>query len=81
MKTILYLNGKKAYIKRNGVASNKVNKREFTKLLKDTDNDIDVIVLKGMVVMYFNKLHEFGYILKSVQGYDVISLRCNYVRR
>lgn len=80
MKTILYLNGKKAYIRRNGVNSNKVNKSEFTKLLKDIDNDIDVIVSKCMVVMYFNKLHECGYILKSVQGYDLFSLRCNYVR-
>lgn len=78
MKTTLYLDGVKAYIRRFGIASHKVNKGNFETLINNNDLTIDVIVSRDTVERYAKRMNRLGYILKNKTDYDMFSMKLSY---
>ena len=76
--TTLYLDGTKAYIRRYGIASDKVNKNEFDPLGKDNDNVIDVIVTKETAKKYAARMNHLGYFLTAKIEYDMFTYKLTY---
>ena len=74
MKTMLYLDGKKAYIRRNGIVSKKVNKHDFLELLNETDKTIYAVVLKEKASAYEHKMNDAQYVTIDKNKYDMFTL-------
>lgn len=75
MNTTLYLDGKKAYIRRCGIASEKTPKSNFQSLLKTVDTKIDVIVSNETAQSYENKLSNLGYMVVDLNRYDMFCVK------
>lgn len=78
MNTTLHLDGRKAYIRRFGIASQKVNKGNFESLINNNDLTIDVIVNRDIAPKYAKRMNRLGYILKSKTDYDMFSFKLSY---
>lgn len=70
MRTTLYVDGIKAYIRRYGIPSEKVKKSNFQSLLKRVDTKVDMIVANTTALRYENKMRELGYIVTDIDRYD-----------
>lgn len=77
MKTTLYLNNKKAYIRRFGIASSYVTKSNFQSLLKN-DTELDMIVLNNSAEFYENKMRALGYNVIDLDRYDMFSVKISF---
>lgn len=75
MKTTLYLDGKKAYIRRCGIASSYVTKSDFQSLIKNIDTELDMIVLNNSARFYENKMRALGYNVIDLIRYDIFSVK------
>lgn len=78
MTTTLYLDGTKAYIRRNGIASTKTTKSNFKSLLKKIDNKIDVIVSNETALKYESQIRELGYIVTDLIRYDMFNVKYTF---
>jgi hypothetical protein len=80
MKTILYLDGKKAYVRRNGIATRKVNKSEFSCLLNETDKIIYAVVLNETASKYEKEMQNIGYSVSDKSHYDMFTFMYKFER-
>ena len=78
MKTTLYLDGTKAYIRRNGIASAKTAKSNFETLIKKVDNVIDVIVSNETALKYESRICKLGYIVTDLNRYDMFNVKYTF---
>ena len=78
MNTTLYLDGKKAYIRRYGIASAKTTKSNFQSLLTKVDNKIDVIVSNETALHYESLIRELGYIVTDIIRYDMFNVKYTF---
>lgn len=76
--TTLHLDGIKAYIRRFGVPSIKVNKGNFESLINENDNTIDVIVNRDTAEKYAKRINRLGYVLSSKIEYDMFTFKLTY---
>lgn len=80
MTTTLYLDGKKAYIRRYGIVSEKTTKSNFQSLLKNVDDKIDVIVANETALRYESQLCGLGYIVTDLIRYDMFTVKYTFQR-
>lgn len=78
MRTTLYLDGKKAYIRRYGIASSYVKKSDFQSLIKKIDTKLDMIVCDNTAKPYIHQMESLGYNVVESTKYDMFSLKITF---
>lgn len=78
MTTTLHLDGKKAYIRRYGIASSKVLKSSFETLITEADKVIEVIVCRDQAKKYAKRINRLGYLLVRKEDYDMFTYKLTY---
>lgn len=78
MTTTLYLDGKKAYIRRCGIAFSKTTKSNFQTLIRKVDTKLDMVVSNKTALHYENKMRELGYIVTNLTRYDMFTVKYTF---
>lgn len=78
----LYLNGIKAYMANIYGRSIQVNKRDFTQLIGDNIEEMDVIVTEATAQKYAKQINRLGFVLTTGEKYSDLlgELKLHYKR-
>lgn len=78
----LYLNGIKAYMANTYGRSIRVNKRDFTQLISDNIEEMDVIVPEATAPKYAKLINRLGFVLATEEQYSDLlgELKLHYKR-
>lgn len=78
----LYLNGIKAYMANTYGRSIRVNKRDFTQLIGDNIEEMDVIVPEATAPKYAKQINRLGFVLATEEQYSDLlgELKLHYKR-
>lgn len=80
--TTLYLNGIKAYTANTYGRSIRVNKRDFTQLIGNNIEEMDVIVPEATAPKYAKQINQLGFVLTAGEQYSDLlgELKLHYKR-